>query len=1456
MPISQLPPTPANKNTLNSVSIDIRDNLLNLNIVPYLDYAQQLTIAIGPKIGLPAKIDFLPSYFPLSDNVVDMGRAYREDIIGSNIFKTDSSIPNLPKEIENIKLETIFGDFSTFANKNWKVYPTSDNALIQTYGILSKTKYKDYVNDNISKNLYSDSDKQKDIAPLISTDVPSLDPTKVTKGYIDDKGNLMFGNSSGKSTQAADIIGSLVNGQGVGISSSGPVANFDLRSSLAGRVLGATGTISDTKLGMIGGQQLALALANNAAFNLQESILGALNIKENLVSLVKGTGFAGLRPSYKITIPESGLGRFLDATATILGFSLPRSYMNPYGSIFQSESGNVDNVTRANELIKTTGRGQVLALLSNVMTNRDGTSKDGNDNPSNSTNQFRTGYVPAYFTDNKGKERLTDTEIYAFSQNGLIIDLFDTNDGSGKGNKYTIPNLISNRESLVETEFEDFTTQGLDGYEQKDGTNTKKIRNSWVTEEGGITNSPLSNYNDTNSIVFESKKKNLLRKTQLLFDSNGMKNIVSREGDLGIKSTQTQTANGGGISKGSAVLSVNMYNANGRYSEVKDIEPEDVYCRAWTTFNRYDNGYKLIRADKIFTDGEHSVPFRYNAENSVLEDNGHVKVVPYTDDKISDHKTDVKKFMFSIENLAWYDDRDSLPKREQGPGDLITGKRGRIMWFPPYDIQFSESSSVEWEPHKFIGRGENIYTYNNTERSGQLSFKIIVDHSTYTNTFRGDDGPDDNYIASFMAGCIQPDSVWTDKFTLKENVQTVTNEIRTPNPKPAAVKEVPPGEMRVYFANDNTEVGPNTNFPIYENPTTPIDYTNNLNGKGFGMGSYPGKFTSQTNGSKKTTNTFSYWPDETNYSLNNGGERAIETKVGTKTFKGYFNTLNGESFEQAVIKYLKEECKFCKATLVGYASAQGKKKINNNTLSPKRAQFIKERLVAEAKAQNLPNPDSIFIVEQGSKELTATRDAEISYTYNKKNKTLKVKQSDNLCNVCPREEDDDPGGISAAERRVACPPDTLGCKLDRYVQIKFTFDEAAANAAVVQPADTVTTETKKFKQTIRNKFYNETLFFDKLKKENDFIFDKFREKIKHFHPSFHSMTPEGLNQRLTFLLQCTRQGQTKENQSANNLAFGRPPVCILRIGDFYHTKIIIDNISFEYEPLVWDLNPEGIGVQPMIANVNMSFKFIGGESLYGPINRLQNAVSFNFFANTQVFETRSDIITTSAGNGSSPTFELKMGDITKDIDGGVVESSEEIIPEPEVNQEKAVESTAAATKQEELPQSNSTEPKITGFQSIEANGIYGIGEEAKKIVRFALKQENIETKNPDGSFTRLLDDAKFKEFLSKGLKAKLSGPDNAPDFIYEEEIKFDNPCCKNKDTPPKPKDPWSIFGFGYELGEIFSDVGSFVVNTNGIRGEYDLTITYDGKKIQTQKVRIGIIKDNGSSSSERFEFYA
>lgn len=154
-------------------------------------------------------------------------------------------------------------------------------------------------------------------------------------------------------------------------------------------------------------------------------------------------------------------------------------------------------------------------------------------------------------------------------------------------------------------------------------------------------------------------------------------------------------------------------------------------------------------------------------------------------------------------------------------------------------------------------------------------------------------------------------------------------------------------------------------------------------------------------------------------------------------------------------------------------------------------------------------------------------------------------------------------------------------------------------------------------------------FFKKLEATHPDVFKTLVQKVQYFDPAFHSMTPEGFMGRLNFLQQCTRQGNTisasdKNGHSANNLAFGRPPFCILRIGDFYYQKIVIRNINITYDPLVLDLNNEGIGVVPLIANVTISFNFIGGGDLSGPVRKLQNAMSFNFYANGRLYDNRAD----------------------------------------------------------------------------------------------------------------------------------------------------------------------------------------------------------------------------------------
>jgi hypothetical protein len=117
-----------------------------------------------------------------------------------------------------------------------------------------------------------------------------------------------------------------------------------------------------------------------------------------------------------------------------------------------------------------------------------------------------------------------------------------------------------------------------------------------------------------------------------------------------------------------------------------------------------------------------------------------------------------KKYMLSIENLAWASSTlpgftvNDLPYSERGPNG------GRVMWFPPYDLKVSEQNSAKWEPNTFLGRPEPIYTYQNSERNGTIGFKVIVDHPSILNLlvrehFKSVNETDtDAYINAFFAG--------------------------------------------------------------------------------------------------------------------------------------------------------------------------------------------------------------------------------------------------------------------------------------------------------------------------------------------------------------------------------------------------------------------------------------------------------------------------------------------------------------------------------------------------------------------------------------------------------------------------------------------------------------------------------------------------------------------------------
>ncbi len=51
------------------------------------------------------------------------------------------------------------------------------------------------------------------------------------------------------------------------------------------------------------------------------------------------------------------------------------------------------------------------------------------------------------------------------------------------------------------------------------------------------------------------------------------------------------------------------------------------------------------------------------------------------------------------------------------------------MFFPPYVVSFGHQSTANWNETNFLGRPEPIYTYNNSKRSGSITFFILTDYS-------------------------------------------------------------------------------------------------------------------------------------------------------------------------------------------------------------------------------------------------------------------------------------------------------------------------------------------------------------------------------------------------------------------------------------------------------------------------------------------------------------------------------------------------------------------------------------------------------------------------------------------------------------------------------------------------------------------------------------------------------
>jgi hypothetical protein len=754
-----------------------------------------------------------------------------------------------------------------------------------------------------------------------------------------------------------------------------------------------------------------------------------------------------------------------------------------------------------------------------------------------------------------------------------------------------------------------------------------------------------SNFTRDESTNFTFKKTSILDQTQRLVDSADNVQGVARLKHVGNAINQVSKVFHDGykeMTKGSQVVSYKDQTTGGEAG----IE----YCRVFTKDTPYYTYADLQKTDGITTSGRRFASSvldnTFNLNISPTRNPGSTNIVANNSNGLGGY---AKKYMFSIENLAWrtstkqgytYDD---LPVCEKGPNG------GRVMWFPPYDLKFNDTSTANWSETSFLGRPEPIYTYKDTKRTGTLSWKIIVDHPSVVNTIvdkqlKGVNKDRMNSILdSFFAGCVKYDIYeLAKKFNTVPTRDLYTYQEILTNPK-VSTEDIKAVSQNLPKGNAIVKSGPDSSVPQTNNDNN-CDLDSKYNNFGFYFdNNVPGP-NNRTNPIPNSTYKADY--DNYTYSMNQDQYVAISnstfsppsTNLNVKEFFeniviDNFNYINN-SFIEDVFKILSEETGTIKISLRAAASAPANKTYNKK-LSERRAnsviEYFKTTKIGKFidKSLTFSKPDAV-----GEDDTAIPKSSKGSFG-------APVTCTENIVDKTGKSTDDSQKYSVAAMacRRVVMTDITVTpttkpvVPVDKPEVIVNTPAEKKPEPKKPEPIVTIEKKLKDgiSKQILRNLF-SECDYFDVIKENVPMLYDSIQEKLKYFNPAFHSMTPEGLNARLTFLNQCVRPGETipvigsdgkpKQND-AQNTSFGAPPVLVLRIGDFYNTKIIPRNLSFTYEPLLLDLNPEGIGIQPMLANVTLSFDLIGGMGLEKPVEQLQNALSFNYYANTEIYDERS-----------------------------------------------------------------------------------------------------------------------------------------------------------------------------------------------------------------------------------------
>lgn len=804
------------------------------------------------------------------------------------------------------------------------------------------------------------------------------------------------------------------------------------------------------------------------------------------------------------------------------------------------------------------------------------------------------------------------------SEYGVEPDTSETSFEYNVGEKHTVPDNVSLNVNFTAGSF--FLRRRFDNYQFYQESDRGAAVESLGTE---------INVSDGTSVLLNNSEYGsmLIRRTNQLFRNAKIESMINRFHSSQFRPGEMDSSFDAqfGISRGR-----NLIRADYEGSTAGDGSSgyDNPYCRVWTAHHQYSRLKDRIRPfmeNGEFVDIEGTQRNYGNlrpndgakrlSKYSVLKPNGYLKVSPSFDSTKTEgnqrgYEDNIKNYMFSIENLAWRDIVENrtanvLSKEQRGPNN------GRIMWFPPYGLKFTENVNVNWTPNTFIGRGEEILTYVSTVRTGTLDFILLMDHPAVMNKWRGTSQEVDDKerkqrdLLRFFAGC----GDLNDAITPAKEEKDEPVQVEEPSREPRPVRHTRDIAYVIFFPNNLSGTGSvadKDDSEIYDvmrlyNTT---DIATELQDE-----EYDEQILQEWNRESKGED-FSKYAEKVRGTIF-GGDENVEIN--------FWNNLEGITDEftgDEIFGVNAHTCEIMGIEVGGCASSHGYEDYNMDLCDKRRdymVRLLKENAVAMdptevtytengGKIVEVSNVDGRADVNAIDAKLARAAYAIIHLAWNENNKPSSDIPEDGMM-------------ISNS------PVDTV---------------VGAAGAGENGANIVATTEDLSEEYT----YDNEYLYFSELKANSPMAYRNLVDKIRYFSPAYHSITPEGFNARLTFLQQCTRQGPTYsvsggqvETDSsdylkyAGNLSFGRAPYCVLRIGDFFNTKICIESMSISYDNgngVQWDLNPEGAGVQPMFANVSITFKFFGGQDISGPIERLQNAVTSNYYANASVYDRRAD----------------------------------------------------------------------------------------------------------------------------------------------------------------------------------------------------------------------------------------